>query len=167
MEFPHSKQITFKYQMDTKSAESPYDIILGSDFFYLSWTITWDGTTIPMKPMGAQEDNTLCEAIYFAQTQSPLLQELEECQGRILDADYSRVDIDALVNDLPISTKSKQQLKVKLKKFHILFGGALGLLNIKKPVTIELQNDAKRYGEILQYSQVHGGAFEDRNHQDV
>ena len=122
MEFSHSKQITFKCQVDTKSTKSPYDIIMGSDFLshlgivldYEQGTITsWDGTTIPMKPVGALQDNTLCEAFYFAHTWLQLLQELEERQESILDADYSKVDIDALVNNLPVSSKSKQQLKVE------------------------------------------------------
>ena len=67
--------------------------------------------------------------ISILQTPSPyLLQDLEERQQQILDADYSNVDIDALVNALSISPKSKQQLKATIKKFPILFGGGLGLL---------------------------------------
>ena len=101
VEFSHSKRINFKCQVDNKSTKSPYDIILGSDFLsllgivlnYEQWTIIWDGTTIPMKQVGALQDNTICEAIYFAHTQSPLLQELEERQECILDADYPKVDL--------------------------------------------------------------------------
>ena len=80
----------------------------------------------------------------FANTQSPILQDLEEHWQRILNADYSKMDIDALVDALSIALKSKEQLKMTLKQFPILSGGQLGLLNIK-PVTIELQKDDKPY----------------------
>ena len=64
------------------------------------------------------QDATICESIYFANTQPPLLQDMEECQQRILDDYCSKVNIDALVVDaLSISSKSKQQLKATLKKF--------------------------------------------------
>ena len=139
--------------MDTNSIKSPYDIILESEFllllgialnYYDKETIHWGGTGIPMKELGALQDNSICEAIYFAHTQPPLLQDLEERQQRILDADYSKVDIDVFENALSIFWKSKQQLKATLKKFPILFGGRLGLLKIK-PVTTELQKHAKFY----------------------
>ena len=152
IEFSHSKRINFKCQVDTSSTKSPYDIILWSDFLsllgivlkYDKGTIHWGGTDIPMKKLGALQDNTICEAIYFIHTQSPLLQDLEEHQQRILDADYSKVALGVLVNAPFISPKSKQQLKATLTKFPILSGGRLGLLEIK-PVTVELQKDAKPY----------------------
>ena len=56
---------------------------------------------------------------------------MEERQQRILDADYSKVDIGALVDALSISLKSKQQLKITLKKSPILFEGRLGQLQTK------------------------------------
>ena len=111
---------------------------------YSQGTIHWDGTNIPMKRLGKLQDDTICEAIYFANTQPPLLQDLEERQQWNLDVDYSKVDIDTLVDALSNSPKSKTQLKATLKKFPILFGGRLGQLKIK-PVTIELQKDAKPY----------------------
>ena len=88
IEFSHSKRINFKCQVDTSSTKSPYDIILGSDFLslldmvlnYDQGTIHWDGSDIPMKKLGELQDNTIYEAIYFANTQPPLLQDLEECQ---------------------------------------------------------------------------------------
>ena len=98
--------------------------------------------TSQWRSWGTQQDDVILEAIYFAHTQLPLLQNLEKQQQQILDAAYSMVDIDTLLDALSISPKSKQQLKVTLKKFPILFGGGLGLLKIK-PVTIEHQKDAE------------------------
>ena len=72
--------------MDTKQTEAPYDIILGSDFLsmlkiklnYAQRIIKWDGDQIPMKSLGTITDEEVCEALYFAHTQAPLLQDLEE-----------------------------------------------------------------------------------------
>ena len=50
-------------------------------------------------------------------TDSPLLQEAEERQDRMMDWNYSKVDIDALVVDLDIDDSNKEQLKKTLRKF--------------------------------------------------
>ena len=78
IEYSHSKRISFNCQVDTSSTKSSYDIILGSDFLSLlgidlnydtKGTIHWDGTHIPLKKLGKLQDDTICEAIYFANTQ--------------------------------------------------------------------------------------------------
>ena len=141
--------------MDTTSTKSPYDVILGSNFQsllgivlnYNQGIIHWDDGTddVPMKTLEALTDNTICKDIYyFAHTQPPLLQELEERQQKILDAGYSKLDIGSTVDDLPISLKSKQQLKTTLNNSPILFGDRMGLLKIKH-VIIEIQKGAKHY----------------------
>ena len=90
-------------------------------------------------------DSDMCEAIYFAHTNAALLQDIEARHNKILDPDYSKVNIDAMVDDMAdLSEFHKEQLKVTLKKFPVLFGGGLGLLDIK-PVTIELQANAKPF----------------------
>jgi len=116
---------------------------LGLDIKYSSRTIEWQGDSIPMKGMGELTDPDKCEAVFFANTQSPILQQEEERQAKILDADYSKVDIDAMVNDLEITDESKEALKKTLKKFPTLFGGGLGLLKNIEPVSIELQPGVK------------------------
>jgi hypothetical protein len=154
IEFSSNKTITFPCQVDanTPASTAPYDIILGSDFMealgidirYSTHSITWDDLTIDLKPVGTVSDNTTCEAIYFTHTQSPLLQEIEDRQQRLLDADYSKVDLDTMVDELDIAPGTKRKLKQTLKKFPTLFGGGLGCLDIR-PVTIELQKDAKPF----------------------
>ena len=57
---------------------------------------------------------------------------------------YSKVDLDAMVDELVISPGSRRKLKQTLKQFPTLFGGGLGLLDIP-PVSIELQKDAKPF----------------------
>ena len=87
IEFSSSKSITFPCQVDGKTNvdEAYYDIILGSDFMealgidikYSQHCITWDGKTIPLKAARTFSDKDMREAVYFAHTQSPLLQEVE------------------------------------------------------------------------------------------
>ena len=69
---------------------------------------------------------------------------MEAKHQQILDADYSKVDLDAMVDELDISPGSIRKLKQSLKKFPMLFGGGLGLLDIPL-VSIELQKDTKPF----------------------
>ena len=79
-------------------------------------------------------------------TGSPLLKEAEERQGKMMDCNYSKVDIDAMVADLEIDNSNKEQLKKTLRKFENgLFGGWLGKLKNCKPVHIKLKPGATPY----------------------
>lgn len=71
--------------------------------------------------VGTVSDTNMCEAIYFAHTQSPLLQDMEARQQRILDADYLKADLETMVDELEISPGSKSKLKRTLQKFPTLF----------------------------------------------
>ena len=152
IEFSNSKQIKWDFQVDStqQSGNVQYDMIIGSDLMaqlgidiaYSTKEINWDGETIPMKTLGELAEKTKCEGIYFAHTQPPILQMEEERQQKILDADYTKVDIDAMVKGLDITRDEKRALIATLKKFPKLFGGGLGQVNIE-PVTIELQEGIK------------------------
>ena len=73
-------------------------------------------------------------------TDSPLLQEAEERQNKMLECNYSKVNIDAMVNDLDIDNNNKEKLKKTLRKFEKgLFGGGLGTLKHCKPAHIKLK----------------------------
>ena len=50
-----------------------------------------------------------------------------------------------MVNGLDIAKASITKLKQTLNKFPTLFGGGLGLLDIRRPVDIELQPGSKPY----------------------
>ena len=50
-----------------------------------------------MKLQGKLSDGKYCERLYNIHTDSPILQQMEERQGRILDANYTKVDIDVMV----------------------------------------------------------------------
>ena len=87
IEFSGNKAITYPCQVDTvtKTKSALYDVILGLDFIeaigidikYNQHCMTWDEETIPLKPAGAVNNDAYREAIYFANTQLPLLQEVE------------------------------------------------------------------------------------------
>ena len=72
---------------------------------------------------------------YDLHTTSPILQQGEEQLGKILDTDYSKVDIDIMVNDLDIAQSTKDKLKHTLKKASHLILGRLS----------HIQNETSRY----------------------
>ena len=83
--------------------------------------------------------------LYLIHTDSPIIKEMEEQSDRILDADYSKVDIPAMVADLDITEASKRKLQTTLEKFPVLFGGGLGCLTKQAPATIKLKPGSKPY----------------------
>jgi predicted aspartyl protease len=154
IEFANKQQINYKFQVDEvqSSQESRYDMIIGSDLLnelsidiqYSDNCIEWEGDIIQIKNLGELQDRMACELIYNLHTDGPILKEHEERQAAILDANYSKVDIGIMVDELDIEESSKTKLKLTLNKFPTLFGGGSGRLNIP-PVSIELKKDAKRF----------------------
>ena len=99
-----------------------------------------------MKEMGSVHDRESYDMLHSMYTDSPLLQEAEERQDKMMDCNYSKVDIDAMVVDLDINNSNKQQLKKTLRKFENgLFGGGLGTLKNCKPAHIKLKPGASSY----------------------
>ena len=79
--------------------------------------------------------------VFAMNTASPILQEEEERQGRILDADYSKVDIRSMVDELDISTETKAKLTTALAKFAARL---LALLAILSPKVLQASVAAHR-----------------------
>ena len=73
--------------------------------------------------------------LYGVHTDSPLLQEAEECQNKMLDCNYSKADIDRMVLSLDMVRKFENGL----------FGGGLGKLRHCKPAHIKLKPSAMPY----------------------
>ena len=93
-----------------------------------------------MKTIGAVHDRDMCNMLYSMHTDSLLLREAEERQNLMLDCNYSKVDVDAMVTELNIDNSSKDQLRSTLRKFEKgLFGGGLGKLKHCKPAHIKLK----------------------------
>jgi hypothetical protein len=71
-------------------------------------------------------------------------QEAEERQSRILDADYSKFDMQYVSKLTHLKTEEKKTLTEMLHQFPVLFGGGLGTLKVC-PIHLELRADAKLY----------------------
>ena len=61
--------------------------------------------------------------IYNLHTDLRLLQQEEERQQKILDADDSKVNIDKMVEELDVAAETKAKLKETLRKFPVLYLG--------------------------------------------
>jgi hypothetical protein len=107
--------------------------------------IRWGGTEIPLKTRATLSNDEILHMLYNAANEPDILQEAEKIQNHILYADYRKVDVDPFVQELEHLTKDEKQILGKtLKKFPTLFGGGLGMLNIK-PVRLELIDGANPY----------------------
>jgi len=120
--------------------EVPYDIILGLDLLaelemildFGKRTIKWGENEMEMLPQGTITNKQHLETIYQATQEPTVLQEAEERQSRILDADYSKVEMEEYVSSLDHLNSNEQiELLATLEKFPSLFGGGLGSLNIE------------------------------------
>ena len=59
----------------------------------------------------------MMESVDGCHANSPILQQMEERQGCILDNNFTKVDIDVMVDGLDIQQSSKGALKATLKKY--------------------------------------------------
>ena len=154
-ELSTSKQIAWQCHVDETSNrhEVPYDIILGLDFLtelemtldFGKKTIKWGESEMEMLPQGTITNKTNLEKLYQATQDSSVIQEAEERQTRILDADYSKVDMEDYVASLDyLDSNEQKELLTNLTQFPTLFGGGLGSLNIE-PIRLELKDGAKPY----------------------
>jgi hypothetical protein len=137
----------------TQSDKAQYDIIIGTDLMtamgldisFSSKQICWEDVSIPMKHRGSIVHHVVAQYLYHVANDSPVIQAAENRQKRILDADYTAVDIDDYISSLPhLTAVEQQQLATLLKSHDKLFGGGLGTLSIT-PVRFELTDDAKPY----------------------
>jgi hypothetical protein len=107
--------------------------------------IRWGGKEIPLKIRATLNNDEILHMLYHAANEPDILQEAEKRQNRILDDDYRKVEVDPFVQELKHLTMDEKQILSKtLRKFPTLFGGGLGMLNIK-PVRLELIDGATPY----------------------
>ena len=94
--------------------------------------IRWERMETPLKERGFLQDEDTVHLLYHLTQETEVLQSAEERHARILDADYSKQDIDEFVMGLShLTSEQKKLLKATLKKHDSLFKGGLGLLKIK------------------------------------
>jgi hypothetical protein len=151
--------VTWQAHVDDKasSKEAAYDMIMGLDLMTsIEMTIDceqrcirWGGTEISLKTRNTLSDNKILHMLYNAANEpDDILQEAENRQNRILDADYRKIEVDPFVQELALLTEDEKQVLGKtLNKLSTLFGGGLGMLNIK-PVRLEFIDGAKPYHAI-------------------
>ena len=101
-----------------------------------------------MKSLGATQDIQTCNLIYDLHVDAPIVQTEEKRQGKLLDANYTRVNINDMVKDLDVPRETKRKLTAKLKKFKTLFGGGLGKLDIE-PIDFKLMPSSDNYDLFL------------------
>ena len=140
LEFELNKDITMEHKFEVDSTNcsnrSCYDIIIGSDILWQTGMnimyefeeLRWLDDKIPMKQLNTIYNRKVCEMLYSIHTDSPIIKEQEDQMNKMLDCDYSKVDIKKIVNELNLTLASKIKLKTTLKKFPELFGGGLGKL---------------------------------------
>jgi hypothetical protein len=152
-----SKVVTWQAHVydKTSSQEAAYDMIMGMDLMTSigitvdceQRCIRWGETDIPLKTRNTL-NNEILHMLYHAANEPDILQEAEKRQTHILYADYRKVEVDPFVEELKHLTMDEKQIVGNtLKKFPALFGGELGMLNIK-PVRLELIDGAKPYHAI-------------------
>ena len=80
------------------------------------------------------------KAIYYQSIEPSILKEAEARQKRILDADYSAIDLESYTHELKhlVTNKQQNQLLDTLKRFPKTFRGGLGVLKVP-PVHLELR----------------------------
>ena len=122
VEFEEKGKQTVKheFQVDGIHYESDpsYDVIINSNFMWnmgmkinlRDKILNWDGDKIPLKINGANQEKHVCLMLYIIHINLPLLKETEEQVEKILDSDYSKVDINQMFNDLDIHWDSKREL---------------------------------------------------------
>jgi len=69
--------------------------------------LEWDGHKIPLKIDGTLQDKHVYSMLYTMHLDSPILKEMEKRVEKILDSDYSGVDIVKTVDGLDINWDSK------------------------------------------------------------
>jgi hypothetical protein len=88
----------------------------------------------------------LHNAIFEMCTATTVLQESEQRQVQILDADYSAIDVNKYISELTyLTVEQKSQLaQWLLQQYPTVFQGGFGIIKIP-PVHLELCPDAKPY----------------------
>ena len=98
---------------------------------YNTQQIIWEGIEIPMKDKHVISDIRNATAIYHQSIEPTVLKGEEARQKRILDADYSALDLDDYARkETHLSTEQQEKLICSIRKYPKLFCGGLGLLKV-------------------------------------
>ena len=133
-ELSTSKEIKWPCHVDehTTAENSPYDLILGLDLLtelkmvldFEKRTLRWGDSEAEMKERGVITDTSALQLLYEMSQDSTVIKAAEERQAKILDADYSKIEMDEHVESLDyLTTEQKAELLQTLKGYPTLFGG--------------------------------------------
>ena len=131
---------------------------MGADFCNSKKQMYWLDNFILLKELDTVDDIETCEMLDVIHTDNPIIKEVEEWQNRIFDADYSKVDILAMIAELDITES--------LKKFLELFGWGLGSSKNQRPATIELKERTPYQGRYYNLSSAYKSALKKENRED-
>ena len=154
-EFSTDKTISWVVHVDERdnTENTLYDMIIGTDLMvalgldtrFSDKRIVWEGIEVPMSTRNYLSDRETTHRVYHSAVQTTTLKHAEDRHNRILDADYTAVDMESYVEELKhLTHKEKQMLLTVLAKSKRLFKGGLGTLNIR-PVRLELIKGATPY----------------------
>lgn len=155
-DFNVNKTVHWKCHVDDKSdpEKAQYDMIIGTDLMsglgidiqFSDHTLAWEDETIPLRPRGTLAVREKMEAIYHHLEIDPDgLHDFETRFTKILDADYSAINMDEHIDSLDyLSSAQRENLKGVLAKYPTLTKGGLGKLSIP-PVHLELRENAKPF----------------------
>ena len=153
-ELDNNKKITWICHVDERTSpdDALYDIIIGMDLMtelgiYINTEtkeIQWKGLSTPLVSRGTLQEPSVMNSIYHMAVNETVA-EAEERQGRILDANYDKIDIEEHIHTLShLNREEQDQLCELLEQYPVLFGGGLGKLDIK-PIELELKPGSKPY----------------------
>ena len=95
-------------------------------------TLRWGDSEVEMKERGVVTDTDALQLLYEMSQESTVIQAAEEGQAKILDANYSKIEMSEHIESLDyLSADQKSELLQ-----------ALGKLNIE-PIRLELKEGAK------------------------
>jgi hypothetical protein len=123
-----SKVVIWQTRVDdkTSSKESTYDMIMGMGLMTSigitldceQRCIRWGRTEIPLKARNTLSDTEILHMLYHTANEPDLLEEAENRQNRILDAEYRNIEVDPFVQELSHLTEDETQVLGKtLKRF--------------------------------------------------
>ena len=104
--------------------------------------IQWKGMTTPLVNCGTLQNPGMVNHIYHMAVNTTVA-EAEARQGRILDANYDKIDIEEHVHRLTHLNREEQEQSITLlESYPVSFGRGLGRLNVK-PIELESKPNSK------------------------
>jgi hypothetical protein len=140
-EFDGRKIITWDCYLDEseQDSDSHYDMIMGTDLMkklgltlnFLEKSMAWEGTAAPMVNLNQSMTRFMLNNISQTFQQTRTMLNAENCQKRILDPNYTPLNIEEFTTSQNhLSNLEKEMLKKLLIANSTLFEGGLGTIEM-------------------------------------